>query len=206
MNTLKIFKDDFYQRIGGLDQYKNKKVLDLGCGDGEDSLEIAKYAKKVTGVDITVNPNWKRVKKKNLQFKISKAEKLPFKDKSFDGLFLKDVIHHVNDIKKTLKEIKRVTTKDALIILIEGNRYNPLFFIHMTKMHGHEHLTQKDFKNLVLKYFPYAKFTHFESHFVPLVNKSIFKQLIFLEKILDRFKLLTPFLSYNMAKIQKEVA
>lgn len=201
MKTLKLFKKDFYQRIGGLEQYKNKTVLDLGCGDGEDSFEIAKYANKVTGVDIIGNLNWNRRKKKNLQFKVSKAEKLPFKDRSFNGLFLKDVIHHVADIEKTLKEIKRVTTKDALIILIEGNRYNPLFYIHMTKMHGHEHLSQKDFKKLVLKYFPDAKFIHFEAHFIPFLDERVFKAFILLERILAKLPFINKLLSYNVAII-----
>lgn len=201
MNTLRIFKKDFYNRFGGLKQFKSKTVLDLGCGDGEDSFEISKYAKKVIGIDIVKNPNWSKRKKRNLQFKISEAEKLPFKDGSFDGLFLKDVIHHVDDIERILKEIKRVTTKDALIILIEGNRYNPLFFIHMTKMLGHEHLTQEDFKKLVLKYFPDAKFIHFEAHFIPFLDERVFKVFILLERILDRLPFINKLLSYNVAII-----
>lgn len=201
MDTLKIFKKDFYERIGGLDRFRNRKVLDLGCGDGEDAFEISKYAKQVIGVDIVKNPIWKKRIKKNLNFRISAAEKLPFKNKTFNGLFLKDVIHHVSDMEMTLKEIKRVTTRDALIILIEGNRYNPLFFIHMTKIHGHEHLSQKDFKKLIIKYFPKAEFTHFESHFIPGLNATIFKLMIYLEKMLGNFTFLKAFLSYNVARV-----
>lgn len=201
MKTLRLFKRDFYQRIGGLDQYRNKNVLDLGCGDGEDAYEISKFAKNVTGVDITYNPNWEKRKSKKLNFIISKAEKLPFKANMFDGLFLKDVIHHVEDIEKTLKEIKRVTSKDALIILIEGNRYNPIFYIHMTKILGHEHLTQEDFKKLVLKYFPDSKFIHFEAHFIPFLSVRVFKVFIRLERILAKVPLISKLLSYNAAII-----
>lgn len=203
MNTLKIFKKDFYERIGGLGCYKNRYVLDLGCGDGEDSFEIAKYAKKVIGVDIIKNPAWEKRNKLNLKFVLSKAEKLPFKDKTFDGLFLKDVIHHVENIDKTLKEIKRVTAENALIILIEGNRYNPLFYIHMTKIAGHEHLSQKKFKSLVLKYFPQANFKHFESHFIPLIGIKTYKLVIAMEKITSNIPFLKPFLSYNVAEIER---
>lgn len=204
MNTIKLFKKDFYERIGGLNQYNGRIVLDLGCGDGEDSVEISKFAKKVTAVDIIKNSKWGKRKVKNLRFVISKAEKLPFKSKTFNGLFLKDVIHHVHDIEKTLKEIKRVTTKDALIILIEGNRYNPLFFIHMTKINKHEHLSQKDFKKLILKYFPNAKFIHFESHFIPLIGETAFKRIISLERIIDKIGFLRSILSYNTALINSE--
>lgn len=201
MNSLQYFKKDFYERIGGLKVFKDKTVLDLGCGDGEDSLEISKYAKSVVGVDIEKNSLWSKRKKKNLKFKTAPAEKLPFKTNSFNALFLKDVIHHVADMEKTLKEIKRVTTKDALIILIEGNRYNPLFFIHMTKIHGHEHLSQTHFKSLIKKYFPKARFEHFESHYIPFLSLKMTKLYKSFEKMLSRISVLKPILSYNIAYI-----
>lgn len=198
-STIKLFKEDFYQRLGGLKQFKDLKVLDVGCGDGEDAFNIAKFAKKVMGIDIYNDPNW--LKNKKVKFKIAKAENLPFNDKEFNGLFLKDVLHHVKSKDKTLKEIRRVTTKDAKIILIEGNRYNPLFFIHMTKLKGHEHFSQKYFKYLILKYFPDARFIHFESHFVPFIDKGLFKRVIKVERLLDRISLFRPILSYNAALI-----
>lgn len=199
--TLKLFKTDFYSRIGGLKQFKNKTVLDLGCGDGEDSVAISRFAKKVIGVDIEKNIAWKNNKSPNVKFIISKAEKLPFKDSQFDALFLKDVIHHVQNIEKTMSEIKRVTKPDARIVLIEGNRYNPLFFIHMTKMLGHEHLPQDTFKKLVTKYFKNSKFIHFESHFIPFVNETWFKKLITIEKFMEKLPFIKPLLSYNCALI-----
>lgn len=199
MNTHKLFKKDFYQRIGGLNQFKGLDVLDLGCGDGEDAYEISKFAKKVTGVDIIKNPDWKKRERSNLKFVVSKAEKLPFKANTFSGLFLKDVIHHVEDVEKVMKEIERVTTKNAKILLIEGNRYNPLFYLHMTKMRGHEHLSFKDFRKLILKYFPQAKFYTFEAHFIPVLNVKTFKILISLEKMLEKIPFIKPLLSYNIA-------
>lgn len=204
MNNLKYFKTDFYKRIGGLKKYRGLKVLDLGCGNGEDSLEISKYAKSVTGVDVEKNELWKKRKKQNLKFIKAPAEKLPFKADTFNGLFLKDVIHHVEDMEKSLKEIKRVTTKDALIILIEGNRYNPLFYIHMTKIHGHEHLSQAHFKSLVKKYFPNARFEHFESHYIPFLSLNMMKLYKSIEKLLNKIPFIKPFLSYNIAYINDQ--
>lgn len=201
MNTLKLFKTDFYLRIGGLKQFRNKTVLDLGCGDGEDGIAISKFAKKVIGVDIEKNPQWRKNQSLKVKFIVAKAEKLPFKDSHFDALFLKDVIHHVQNIEKTMSEIKRVTKPGAKIILIEGNRYNPLFFIHMTKMLGHEHLPQEKFKKLVLKYFPQTKFIHFESHFIPMVNENWFRKIIAIEKFIEKIPFTKPFLSYNCALI-----
>ncbi len=204
MLTHLLFKADFYQRIGGLSVFKGLIVLDLGCGNGEDTRKISKFAKKVVGLDIYQDQEWSKKTKKNIKFVIGKSEKLPFKNKEFSGLFLKDVLHHVDNMEKTMIEIKRVTSKEAKIILIEGNRYNPMFFIHMTKIRGHEHLSQKKFKELILKYFPNAKFIHFESHFVPFIGEKLFKQIIKFEKFLGRFFFLQPYLSYNVALINLE--
>lgn len=201
MPTIKLFKEDFYERIGGLKIFRGLKVLDVGCGDGEDALAISKFAKNVVGLDIINHKNWGEIKSKKLRLVVGRAEKLPFKSSSFDALFLKDVLHHVDDIEKTMKEIKRVTSENSRIVIIEGNRYNPIFYIHMTKILGHEHLTQRKFKALIKNYFPSAHFIHFESHFIPFVNASIFKKIIFLEKLIDKVHFLKPLLSYNGAVI-----
>ncbi|MBI4058803.1 class I SAM-dependent methyltransferase [Candidatus Microgenomates bacterium] len=206
MSTLKLFKKDFYQRIGGLAEFDGKMVLDIGCGDGEDAKEIARYASNVVGLDITIHPNWKKNSHRveNLKFLKGDAEKLPFKSSQFTGIFLKDVLHHVNNPERVLKEIKRVSAPKAIIILIEGNRYNPLFYIHMTKIGGHEHLPQSKFKGLILKYFSDTNFINFESHFVPFINVPIFKAIIFLEKLFDKLHFLRYFLSYNCAIIYND--
>ena len=75
----------------------------------------------------------------------------------------------------------------------------------MTKMNHHEHLTQKEFKRLVLKYFPEAEFHYFESHFIPVANEWWFKRIILIEKLLESVPLIKPYLSYNCAVIRRSV-
>lgn len=198
MSTLKLFKTDLYKRIGGLGVFRNRIVLDVGCGDGEDANAISRYAKRVVGIDIAAHVYWKR-KNKNVKLVVGDANNLPFPDKSFNGIFLKDVLHHVSNPEKVMKEIKRVAKPDAVIIIIEGNRYNPLFYVHMTKLGGHEHLTQNNFKHLIAKYFSEAKFVHFESHFIPYINETVFRVIIKVEHFIDKMPSLKKFLSYNAA-------
>lgn len=202
--TVSLFKKDFYQRLGGLEIFRNKKVLDVGCGDGEDALHISEFAKGVVGIDIQVHDNWKSVKNSKLKFELGVGEKLPFKSNSFDALFIKDVLHHVDDIEKTLKEVRRVVARGGLVVVVEGNRYNPLFYIHMTKFGGHEHLPQKKFKAVIRKYFRKSRFVHFESHFIPFINEPLFKFIIFVEKAIGRIGILKPILSYNVAISKNE--
>lgn len=126
---------------------------------------------------------------------------MPFGNKVFDGVLLKDVLHHVKRPEKVLEEIDRVTVKGSIIILIEANRYNPLFYIHMTKMLGHEHLTGKKFKELIGKRFVNVVFYHFESHFYP--DRLIQGFLKLLQLFMEKTPLLNNFLSYNVAVIKK---
>lgn len=200
--TLELWKKGMYAKTK-ISLFRNRKVLDIGCGDGEDSFNISKIASRVYAVDIAKNIKWDSYKANNLTLRVANAQKLPFPDNYFNGIYLKDVLHHVDYPKKVLSEIRRVTKKGSVIILVEGNRYNPIFYIHMTKMKGHEHLTFTVFKKIIFEKFNNVKFFQFESHYIPISNHLFFnlisKMIIFFFNIplLNRFK------SYNMAIIIK---
>lgn len=196
----KKYKEDLYKKIH-LNLLRNREVLDIGCGDGEDAFNLSKIAKKVTAFDVKKFQEWEKYKNSKLSFKIADAQNMFFKKKMFDGVLLKDVLHHVGKPEEALKEIERVTKKGSVIILIEANRYNPLSYIHMTKMLDHEHLTRKKFKKLIGERFMNATFYHFESHFYP--NKLIQSFLKLLQLFMEKTPLLNNFLSYNVAVIRK---
>ena len=199
---LEIFRADMYQRIGISKLFKKRRVLDIGCGYGPDTKNFSRYAKKVTGLDTLHHESWKRLKLKNATFVVGSAEKLPFKNATFDAVFLKDVLHHVDYPEKILKEIKRVTKPNANIILVEGNRYNPIFYVYATKMNGHEHLAQRQYTQLVKKYFPKATFLHFECYPPFGLSKRWYKKIIVIERFISKFQLLKPLFSYNVAVIK----
>lgn len=194
------YKEGLYKKIH-FNLLRNREVLDIGCGDGEDAFNLSKIAKKVIAFDIKKFQEWRKYKNSKLSFKVADAQNMFFKNKMFDGILLKDVLHHVEKPEKVLKEIDRVTIKGSVIILIEANRYNPLFYIHMTKILGHEHLTQKKFKELIRERFVNAAFYHFESHFYP--NKLIQGFLKLFQLFMEKTPLLNSFLSYNVAVIKK---
>lgn len=69
---------------------KTKRVLDLGCGKGQFTIEIAGKAKEVVGVDFSregiasAEQNLSRSKLKNVTFQQASADDLPFDDSQFD--------------------------------------------------------------------------------------------------------------------------
>ncbi len=114
------------------EQYKDKKVLEVGVGDGIDHLELAKAGAILTGIDIT--PKSIELTKKNLELHgyksnllIADAENLPFEDDSFDVIYSFGVLHHTPDTQKAVKEIYRVLKPQGKAVVSLYHK-NSLFF------------------------------------------------------------------------------
>lgn len=84
------------------------RVLDVGCNSGE-FMKLLRDGKgcDVVGVDISTSA-LKLARKKKLQVYNATAEKLPFPDASFDVVLLREVLVHIHEPVKALKEIRRV--------------------------------------------------------------------------------------------------
>jgi ubiquinone/menaquinone biosynthesis C-methylase UbiE len=67
-----------------------RDVLDVGCGIGKFTLEIAKRARKVVGIDFSeeaigrAKRNQALAKQENARFEFARADRLPFADETFD--------------------------------------------------------------------------------------------------------------------------
>lgn len=98
-------------------------ILEIGVGNGRDSIFFARKGNKVTGIDIA--PGAIEMAKKNAHsagvldriiFQVGDAEQLQFKNASFDGVYSISVLH-ATDLKLSLKEIARVLRHDSKAIL-----------------------------------------------------------------------------------------
>ncbi len=90
-----------------------KKILDVGCGAGNLLNYLAKKNKNnlLWGVDISkqiIRRAEKNKFSKRETFKVLDAGKLPFKNNFFDEAYCYEVLEHVDDLNKTLNEIRRV--------------------------------------------------------------------------------------------------
>jgi ubiquinone/menaquinone biosynthesis C-methylase UbiE len=104
------------------------KILEIGCGNGRDSFFFALQGFNVTGVDIAPEAlnlcNQKRadfikkrkIKKSQIQFLLTDAENLPFRDESFTGGYSIGVFHSTN-LGKSLKELARVIKQNGLVMI-----------------------------------------------------------------------------------------
>jgi len=129
---------------------------------------------------------------------------LPFRDRVFDITFEKDVLHHVKDPEKTLREVMRVTSEKGTVIVVEANRMNPLLYLHMTLVKEHQHFTKTYLKALLASVLKDVKITSIEAHVYPINNQSFLRFMCILESLLGKFSLLNGLFSYNIciAKIR----
>ena len=87
------------------------EALDLGCGIGFFTSIMAEKSAQVFALDIDKSSLAKArslCKKQNIEFISAGAEKIPLPDDSIDFLVCSETLEHVDDLEKTLKEIKRV--------------------------------------------------------------------------------------------------
>lgn len=123
-HLIKLENKDWYK-----DLINNKdSVLDIGCGNGQRTLKIAKLTGKIIGIDINqedidkAKREAKRLGIKNAEFKQADANKaLKFPDSVFSVVFFCDVIEHLTGDALVLGEINRVLTKKGTLLLVGPN-------------------------------------------------------------------------------------
>lgn len=124
--------------------FRDKKVLEIGLGQGADAEQIVKRGGLYSGVDLT-DESVKRVKMrfelKGLPYdRIERASalELPFEDDAFDIVFSHGVLHHIPEIEKAQAEIARVLKPDGrLITMLYAKRsLNYLLSISLARRAG----------------------------------------------------------------------
>jgi ubiquinone/menaquinone biosynthesis C-methylase UbiE len=66
---------------------------------------------------------------------VADAHKLPFKDNTFDAVFALEVLEHVFDPLKVMREVKRVLTKDGYAVFLVPSDNNLFKFVWFIWLH-----------------------------------------------------------------------
>jgi len=95
------------------------KILDIGCGSGPFTYELARAAGMVVGLDITPGQNWINVmrKAKNVRYVLANAERLPFKKGCFSRVLASSVVQMLPRPQRLLVECARVLSVGGLLAL-----------------------------------------------------------------------------------------
>ncbi|MFN2577570.1 MAG: bifunctional demethylmenaquinone methyltransferase/2-methoxy-6-polyprenyl-1,4-benzoquinol methylase UbiE [Pyrinomonadaceae bacterium] len=100
---------------------KDARVLDVGCGTGDLSIELfEKTSACVTGIDFC-RPMLQLAKAKGpfITFIEGDALRLPFADASFEGLTIAFALRNLASIEEGLAELLRVLKPDGFIAILE---------------------------------------------------------------------------------------
>lgn len=104
-------------------------ILDMGCASGWFLSELSKKFKKAKclGIDVYRDAiQYGKKKYKKISFRCEDIHEISAKNNSFDIVICAEVLEHVVDPLKVLKEIKRVVKKDGIAV-IEMDTGNFLF-------------------------------------------------------------------------------
>ncbi len=105
-------------------------ALDVGCGTGNYTIELAKRGLKVTGIDSSEEMMaWAREKAGkdglNIPFQVADAQMLPFLDNSFDLIVSNGLLCFLKEPEKTLMEMNRVLKPGGRLVVGVLNRWSP---------------------------------------------------------------------------------
>jgi len=124
------------------------KILEVGTGKGHMAIALAREGFKLTSIDLDrkaqsiAKAGLKAIKlDKLVTLKVMNAERLQYKDDSFDYVISVNFIHHTNNPVKCLNEMIRLA-KDKLVIVDINKRGERI----MQKVHGldgHGHAASK---------------------------------------------------------------
>jgi len=110
---------------------KNGKLVDLGAGQGQDSLFFCQNNFKVTSTDFcqnAINISKDRNHCSNIDFQIvDLSKKMPFEDNSFDIVYSHMALHYFNhkETQKLFNEINRILKKDGIFATLANTINDP---------------------------------------------------------------------------------
>lgn len=126
-------------RLGDVD---GRRVLDLGCGTGELTLQLLARGARVTALDLS--PGMVEVARRRaaafaphgaFEGVAMPAESTGLPDSSFDLVIGKYVLHHV-ELEAALEEFMRLLAPDGRAIFIENSGLNPLLMLARRRLAG----------------------------------------------------------------------
>lgn len=104
------------------------RILDVGCGNARDVLVLAKKGIECVGIDLSdgmVKSGKERLRKEKENSKaellVGSATQLPFRCESFDKILCSEVIEHIPNYIRVIKEIARVLKRSGKLVITTPN-------------------------------------------------------------------------------------
>jgi len=186
-------------------------VLDLGAGDGRMSYYIKKGFPRVKIISLDLSFLRCKRCRKNVDALVAQgdAQAIPLRDKTVDFVICNQVIEHVPEEEKLLKEINRVLKMGGLSLIssVVASRYS--WFIYKNKYgkrslhpgHLREYASVAEFQDLLKKWFEVTKLYSYRVRFslVRHLVRLLYKYRLISRPPLDLFE--KNFLLHGLQKL-----
>jgi SAM-dependent methyltransferase len=105
-----------------LSPHRNDKILDIGCGTGNQLLSLSRLGFDLSGID--PSPEMIELARNRLgprcELRSGRAEDLPFSDNEFDIALLINTLEFLDDPLAALKEAGRVARRKVFICVLNS--------------------------------------------------------------------------------------
>jgi 2-polyprenyl-3-methyl-5-hydroxy-6-metoxy-1,4-benzoquinol methylase len=141
-----------------------RSLLDVGCGEG---VLVHQWAQRlgearVVGIDLeepSIQAGWAQRQAPNLDYRVIRAENLPFADREFDVVTAIEVLEHVPDPEHTLAEMARCGQRRLLVSVPREPLWRMLnmargaYWTSLGNTPGHlNHWSKRSFVQLLSRY------------------------------------------------------
>lgn len=103
-------------------------ILDVGCGTGIFTRDVLAVKAQITGLDISLpmlSYGMRKLQDTRFHPIVGDLLKLPFEDESFDKTYSITALEFVNDARKAVAELNRVTRRNGTIVVATLNSLSP---------------------------------------------------------------------------------
>lgn len=107
---------------------RNSKIIDIGCGNGNMSIQLGKFGYSVTGIDI--DPDSIEFAKKmndmdNVKFFVKNVMKFRDEKQIYDVVICSEVLEHLTDPARMIGTIRQILKDKGILIVTVPNGRGP---------------------------------------------------------------------------------
>lgn len=135
-------------------RWAGKRVLEIGCGIGTDTMNFARHGAKVTSVDLSTE-SLKLARRRaevyglsdRIEFHQANAEELTkyIKPEAYDLIYSFGVIHHTPHVERVVEQMKAFSKPGTTVkVMVYHRRSTKVFGIFMTEGKGRFWRLSKD--------------------------------------------------------------